>query len=71
MSFTVVLVTKELPTPRSVRAILTTATVTSDTGSITVSLGIFILEEATIVVAHVTVIQAEDNPVPSNTIKPV
>ena len=71
MSFTVVLVTKELPTPRSVRAILTTAIVTSDTGSITVSLGIFILEEATIVVAHVTVIQAEDNPVPSNTIKPV
>ena len=71
LSFTVIFLTKELPKQTSIRAILTTAKVTTDTGSITVSLGIFILEETTIVVAAVTVIQAEDNPVPSNTVKPV
>ena len=65
MVFTVVFATVELPTDNNVRAVLTASVVTTGTGKSQISLGVFILDEATVEVAAVTVIDVEDNPAPS------
>ena len=65
MIFTIVFVAVELPTDKKVEAVLTASLTTTDTGKSKISLGVFILDEATLIVPAVTVIDVEDNPAPS------
>ena len=64
--FQVVFIAKVIPTEIQIKSSLLSATKeTTDTGQIHVTLGVFLLEESTVIVGTVTIIEAADNPVPS------
>ena len=62
MVFTIVFVAVELPSDKKVEAVLTASLTTTDTGKSHISLGVLILDEATLIV---TIVDVENNPAPS------